>query len=107
MADTLTQSALDIVVNNLREAAELLFDGLRLPDQHIEHPILDPLGKHEVMAGHFWRRLQLAVDAPVALLDASRIPRQVEMEKIGAMDLKVQALPGGMNPLDTRSYDPI
>ena len=96
MADALGQVALDVVVNHLRQAPELLLDGLRLPDQHIEHPIFGPLGKHEVMASHFRRGLQLAIDAPVALLDAAWIPRQVEMEQIRTIGLEVQALAGGI-----------
>jgi hypothetical protein len=54
-------------------------DGFRLPD-HIDYPILAPLGKHEVMPGHFRHGL-LAVDAAVALLDAARNPRQVEWKR--------------------------
>ena len=69
-------------------------DGFRLPD-HIDYPILTPLGKHEVMPGHFRHGL-LAVDAAVALLDAARNPRQVEMEEICTMDPEVQTLAGGI-----------
>ena len=90
--DALAQSAFDVVVDHLRKAAELLLDGLRLSDQHLEHPVLDPLGEHEVMAAHFGSRLELSVDAAVPLLDSARIPGQVEMEEICAMRLKVQAL---------------
>ena len=53
VADALAEAALDVVVDDLREAAELLLDRLRLPDQHLEHPVLDPLRQHEVVAAHF------------------------------------------------------
>ena len=89
--DALSQSTLDVVVNNLREAAELFLDGLRLLDQHLEHPIFDPLREHEIVAVHFRSRLKLAVDAAIALLDPARIPGQVEMEEIRTMRLEVQA----------------
>jgi hypothetical protein len=58
--------------------------------------LLDALRKHEIIAVNFQRGLQLAIDAPVTLLDTARIPGQVEMEKIRAMRLEVQALPGGI-----------
>ena len=94
VTDALTETALDVVVDDLREAAELLLDSLGLPDEHLEHSVFDPLRKHEVVAVHFRGRLELAVDATVALLDAARIPGQVEMEEIRTMRLEVQALAG-------------
>ena len=90
------ETALDVVVDDLREAAELLLDGLGLPDQHLEHAVLDPLREHEVVAAHLGGRLELAVDAAVALLDAARVPGQVEVEEVGAVRLEVQALAGGV-----------
>ena len=50
------------------------------------------LGEHEVVAIHFLRGLQLAVDPAVALLDAAGVPGQVEVEEIRAVGLEVQAL---------------
>ena len=70
VADALPEAALDVVVDHLREAAELLLDGLRLPDEHLEHAVFDPLRQREVVAADFGGRLELAVDAAVALLDA-------------------------------------
>ena len=96
MADTASQPPLDVVVDDLRQAAELALDGLGLAHEHLEHPVLDPLGQHEVVAAHLGRRLQLAVDAAVALLDAAGVPRQVEVEEVGAVGLEVQALAGGV-----------
>ena len=96
------QPALDLIVDHLRQAAELPPDRLGLAHQHLEHPVLDPLRKHEVVAADLVRRLQLAVDAPVALLDSPRVPRQVEVEQVGAVRLEVQALPRGVG----RDQDP-
>ena len=98
----LAQPALDLVVDDLRQAAELPPDRLGLAHQHLEHAILDALGQHEVVAAHLGRRLQLAVDAAVALLDAPRVPRQVEVEQIRAVRLEVQALARGVG----RDQDP-
>ena len=96
VADALAEPALDVVVDHLREAAELLLDGLGLPDEHLEHAVLDALRQHEVVAADFGGRLELAVDAAVALLDAAGVPGQVEVEEVRAVRLEVQALAGGV-----------
>ena len=44
-----------------------------------------------VVAAHLRRRLQLAVDAAVALLDAAGVPRQVEVEEVGGGNLYSKA----------------
>ena len=92
MADATPHPPFDIVVDHLRQAAELALDGLGLADEHLEHPVLDTLRQHEVMAAHLRHRLQLAVDAAVALLDAPWVPRQIEVEQVGAVGLEVQTL---------------
>ena len=92
VADAAPHSPLDVVVDHLRQAAELALDGLGLTDEHLQHPVLDALRQHEVVATHLRRRLQLAVDAAVALLDAARVPRQIEVEQVGAVGLEVQSL---------------
>jgi hypothetical protein len=74
MSYALSQTALDVVVDNFREAAKLLLDGLGLFDQHLEHPVFDPLWKHKIVAVHLRRRLKLAIDAAISLFDAARIP---------------------------------
>ena len=86
--------AFDVVVDHLGEAAKLALDGLRLPHQHFQNPVLGPLRKHEVVAAHPRRRLQLAVDAAVSLLDTSRVPGEVEVEEVGAVGLEVESPPG-------------
>ena len=96
VTDAAAQSALDVVVDHLGEAAEFALDGLRLADQHFQHAILGALREHEVVAADLRGRLQLAVDAPVALLDAAGVPGQVEVEQVGAVRLEVQSLAGGV-----------
>ena len=92
VADTAAQTALDIVVDHLGETAEFLLDGLSLLDEHFQHAVLGALRKHEVVATHLFCRLQLAVDAAVALLDAAGVPGQVEVEQVGAVRLEIQSL---------------
>ena len=96
VADAAAKAAFDVVVDHLGEAAELPLDGLGLAYQHLQNPVLGALREHEVVAAHPRRRLQLAVDASVALLDAARIPGQIEVEQIGAVRLEVQPLAGGV-----------
>ena len=48
------------------------------------------------MAADLGCRLELAVDAAVALLDAAGVPGQVEVEEVGAVRLEVQALARGV-----------
>ena len=96
VADALAEPALDVVVDDLGEAAELLLDGLGLPDEHLEHPVLGALRQDEVVAADLGGGLELAVDAAVALLDAARVPGQVEVEEVGAVRLEVEALAGGV-----------
>ena len=90
------EAAFDVVVDHLRQAAQLGLDGLGLADEHLQHAVLGALGQDEVVAAHLGRRLQLAVDAAVALLDAAGVPGQVEVEQVGAVGLEVQPLAGGV-----------
>ena len=78
----------------MRQAAELPLDRLRLANKHLQYAVLDALRQYEVVTAHLRRPLKLAVDAAVALLDAARIPRQIEMEQVGAVGLEVQPLAG-------------
>ena len=90
------KSAFDVVVDHLGEAAELVPDGLGLLHQHVEDSVLGALRKHEVVAAHRRRRLQLAVDALVPLLDAAGVPGEVEVEEVSAVRLEVEPLEGGV-----------
>ena len=53
-------------------------------------------GVDEVVAVDLGVRLELAVDAAVALLHAARVPGHVEVEQVPAVGLEVQALAGGV-----------
>ena len=96
VADTLTQPALDVVIDHLREAAELLTDGLGLLDEHLEDPVLDTLGQHEVVTPNFGRGLEFAIDPAVALLDPTGVPGEVEVKEVRAVRLEVEPLAGGV-----------
>ena len=96
VTDAPAKAPLDVVVDHLGKAAELALDGLGLLHQDFENAILLALREHEVVTAHLRRRLKLAVDSPVALLDAAGIPGQVEVEEIGAVRLEVQPLAGGI-----------
>ena len=90
------QTALDLIVDHLRQAAELPPDRLGLAHQYLEHPIFCTLRKHEVVAANLVRRLQFAVDPSVALFDSPGVPREVEVEQVGAVGLEVETLTGGV-----------
>ena len=96
VTDAPAKAPLDVVVDHLGKAAELALDGLGLLHQDFENAVLLALREHEVVTTHLRRRLKLAVDAPVALLDAAGIPGQVEVEEIGAVGLEVQPFAGGV-----------
>ena len=85
-----------LVVDHLREAAQLALDRLGLAHEHLEHAVLGALREDEVVAADLVGRLELAVDAAVALLDAAGVPGQVEVEQVGAVGLEVQALARGV-----------
>jgi hypothetical protein len=57
VTDALPKPALDVVVDHLGEAAELLLDGLRLPDEHFEHAVLDALRQDKVVTADLGGRL--------------------------------------------------
>ena len=59
-------------------------------------PVLGALRIDEIAAGDDVRRLQLAVDAAVALLQPRWIPRQVEMDEVVAAGLEVDAFARGV-----------
>ena len=96
MADPGPERPFDPVIDHRRQASELLADGFRLADEHLKYPVLNPLLEDEIVAPHLGCRLELAVDAPVALLDPAGIPRQVKMEEVRAMRLEVESLPGSV-----------
>ena len=76
--------------------AELALDDLGLAHQRFEDDVLLALRVLEVAAEDLRRRLQLAVDAAVALLQTRGIPRQVEVHEVEAAGLQVDALARGI-----------
>ena len=94
--DPSAQTALDLIVDHLRQAAELPPDHLGLAHQYVEYPVFCALRKHEVVAANLVRRLQFAVDPPIALFDSPGVPREVEVEQIGAVGLEVETLTRGI-----------
>ena len=79
-----------------RQAAEFFADGFGLAHQGADDMVFGTLREDEVMAADDLFALELAVDATVALLHAGRIPRDVEMEEIGAVVLEVHAFARGI-----------
>jgi hypothetical protein len=86
----------DAVTHDGGEAAELAGDGVALGGEAREHGVFGQVLVPEVVAPHLGRRLQHAVDAAVALLDAGGVPREVEVEEVGAVGLEVDALARGV-----------
>ena len=87
---------IDLPLQHLADAAEFLLDHAELPLQGEQHAILRPLRVEEVAAEDLVRGLKLAVDAAVPLLEATGVPRQVEVEEIPAVGLQVEALSRGV-----------
>ncbi len=96
VVDAAGQRAIDVGLDHRGERAQLLLDGGDLLDQGVEDAVLGPVAVREVVAAHHRLALQRAIDAAVALLHARRVPRDVEVEQIGAVALEVQALARGV-----------
>ena len=75
---------------------KFLLDALGLFDQHLQDAVLGPLRVEEVVAIDVGVGLEFAVDAAVALLHTPGVPGNVEMEKVPAMGLQVEALSRGI-----------
>ena len=72
---SLSEALLNVIVDDLGKAAQFALDRLGFAHEDFEHPVFRTLRQHKVVAAHLRGRLQLAIDAPVALLDAARVPR--------------------------------
>ncbi len=96
VANSLLESSGKPTFEHLREAAQLLLDGLGLSYQHFQDPVLLAVGVDEIMAVDLCIRLEFAVDPAVALFQAAGVPRYVEVEQVPAVGLEVQALPRGI-----------
>ena len=87
----LRQAIGDPLLDHLPGGAELPLDHLGLAHQRLEHDVGFALLVTEIAAEHLLRRLQLAIDAAVALLKPRRVPRQIEMDEVGAIGLQIDA----------------
>src|ERR1700730_16774238 len=82
------------VLNNLADRPELFADGLRFSNQRLKYDVRFALLVAKISADDLLRGLELAVNAPIALFQPGRVPRQIEMNEVGAIGLKIDALPG-------------
>jgi hypothetical protein len=94
--DAVLHQPFETTFDNLRERSELLLDPLGLFNQHSQNAVLGPLRVEKVMAIDIGVRLELAVDATVALLHPSWVPGNVEMEEVPAMGLEIETLTRGI-----------
>src|SRR5208337_2402181 len=94
VANTLLEGLGQPAFQHLGEAAQLLLDRFRLLDQDFKDAVFLAVGVDDVVAVELCVRLELAVDAAVALFEAARIPGHVEVEQVPTMSLEVQALAG-------------
>ena len=90
------QTLRDALFDHLADRSELLADGLRLPDQRLQDDVGFALLVAEISANDLFRRLKLTIDAAVALLQPGGVPRQIEMNQVGAIALEVDALAGSI-----------
>jgi hypothetical protein len=84
------------VVGPSADRAELALDGVDLADEGLEHAVLGAVLVDEIVAADLGGRLEGAVDAAVALLEARGVPGDVDVEQVGAVGLEVDALAGGV-----------
>ena len=94
--DAVLHDVAEAVEQNGADRAELALDDVDLLDELLQDDVLGAVGVDEVVAPHLRCRLHGAIVATVALLDARRVPRHVEVEEIGAVALEVHALAGGI-----------
>ena len=81
----------DPLLDHLSGGAELTLNHFGLAHQGLEHNVGFALLVTEITAEHLLGRLELAIDAAVALLETRRVPGQIEMDEIGAIGLKIDA----------------
>ena len=62
--------------------------------EFVENDVFFAVGIDKVMASHLEFALQSSVDSTVSLFHARWIPRDIVVEEIGAMSLKIYAFPG-------------
>ena len=84
------------LTDDLSGRAKLLADALGLADERLQDDVLGALLVDEVAAPDLRRRLQLAVDAAVALFEPRRIPGQIDVDEVVAAHLEVDAFARGV-----------
>lgn len=90
------QPGLDVFTDHLTCSTQFTADPLGLGHERVEDPILLTLGVGEVPTGNYRRRLKLAVNPPIALLEARGVPGQVKMKQVMTSGLQVDPFPGGI-----------
>src|SRR5262245_226347 len=91
-SETLDNTGFD----HLADSAELFANGLGLPDKGLKDDVLRALHIDEVAAADALCWLQLAVDAPVSLLEPGGVPGQIKVKQVGTAHLQVDALASGI-----------
>jgi len=90
------EALIDAERDHLTGRAELFANSLGLADERLEHDVLLALGVDEVTTPDLLRRLELAVDAAVALFEPRRIPGQIDMDEVMATQLEIYSLARGI-----------
>jgi hypothetical protein len=85
LVDTLLERVAELLGDDGPERAELALDAVHLLDQDLEDAVFDPLRVEEVVAEDLAGLLEGAVDAAVPLLQATRVPRDIEVEEVRAV----------------------
>src|SRR5262249_49595762 len=93
---------LQAAIDDRGQAAQLTLDRLGLSNDRSEDIVFRALLEEEVVTVNHGRALKLPVDPTVALLHAAWVPRDVEVEEVGAVVLEVDALSGRVG----RDQDP-
>ena len=82
--------------DHLAGRAELRADQLGLPHQRLKDDVFLALRVDEIAAPDLGRRLKFAVDAAVPLLEASRVPRKINVDEVVASHLQIDAFARGV-----------
>src|SRR6516225_6692688 len=90
--DAALESFCQSVFDDLSEAAKFTPDRVGLIYQSSQHSVLRPLRVNKIVTVHGLRRLELAINAAVALFESARIPWDIEVKEVVTMRLKIQSL---------------
>ena len=90
------KSLREALADDLSGRSELLANALRLADEGLQDDILGALLIDEIAAPDLRRWLQFSADAAVALFEPRRVPRQIDMDEVVTLHLKVDAFARGV-----------